>query len=164
MGVIGRLVIHIPDVTPITSLCLFAPTFFSKKISFLIMMLILLLSDFCLHLLFQYPTFGSWTVFTYSGWFAVVWFGFLFANNPTAFRGFYFTCTASFIFWLWTNLGTFFTTHLYIHNLNGFLQCYIAALPFLRNSVMGSIAWSSLLMIFIFYHKNRIKVQAVGFS
>lgn len=161
VGVMGRLVIHIPDVTPITSLCLLSPVVFSKKTSLIILIFILLLSDFCLHCLFHYPIFGLWTIFTYSGWLGVLCLGFLFSNNLNLSRAFYFTCIGSFVFWIWTNLGTWITTNLYSHHFHGLLQCYIAALPFLRNSMVGSIVWTGVLTIFIFQKKYESNLKKI---
>jgi len=151
IGVVGRLIIHIPDVTPLTSLCLLSPTVFSKRQSFFIVFLLLVLSDVCLHFLFHYPVFGSWTVFTYSGWMGVTLLGLLFSKKPTWLRAFSFTITASLIFWIWTNFGTWCATHLYSHNMQGLLDCYIAAIPFLKNSILGSLVWTGVLFFFCNY-------------
>ncbi len=149
IGIIGRCVIHIPDVTPLTTLCLFSSTVFSKRQSCLMLLLILVLSDLCLHYLLPIPAFGSWTIFTYSGWFMTLGLGFLFSKNRTEFSWIYYTVFASFLFWLWTNFGTWITTTLYPHTLQGFCECYIAALPFLRNSVIGSVVWSAGVYIVV---------------
>lgn len=156
VGVVGRLVIHIPDVTPLTSLCLLAPIVFSSRTVFSIILSMLLLSDLGLHYLFHFPIFGMWTVFTYSGWFGVTLLGFLLREKQGFLRIVLFTCSATILFWLWTNLGTFVTTHLYPHHMSGFLQCYIAALPFLKNSLLGSCAWSAMLYYFIFLLNHHI--------
>lgn len=149
MGVVGRLGIHIPDVTPITSLCLFAPTVFSKKNSFLITFIILFLSDLLLHFIFGFAIFGSWTLFTYSGWFFITALGFIFAKQLTLTRSMFFSFYAAIVFWIWTNFGTWCATNLYSHDLNGLWQCYVAALPFLRNSIIGACAWSGVLFFIL---------------
>jgi len=157
IGIIGRLIIHIPDVTPLTSLCLFAPTVFPKRQSFFILFLTLLVSDMCLHFLNHYPVFGSWTLFTYSGWIGIAFFGFIFAKKPSLFRALLFTFYASLIFWIWTNFGTWCTTSIYPHTMQGLLACYIAGIPFLKNSVFGSLAWTSVLIILLHYLPISIK-------
>ena len=163
IGVVGRLIVHIPDVTPLTSLCLLAPTVFSKRQSFLIMLIILLLSDLCLHFLFHYSAFGSWTLFTYSAWFGVIFVGFLLAKKLTLFRALYFTFFASLAFWIWTNFGTWATTTLYSHDLHGLMNCYIAALPFLRNSIVGSCVWTGVLLIHRFFRHDKIHSHIPAF-
>lgn len=155
MGVVGRLVIHIPDLTPITSLCLFSPTIFSKQVSFLITLIILLVSDLLLHLLFGFAILGSWTLFTYSGWIFVTALGFIFSKQITITRTIIFSFYAAIAFWVWTNFGTWCATNLYSHDLSGLRQCYVAALPFLRNSIIGSCMWSGVLLLIL-----RSKVRA----
>jgi len=152
VAVIGRLVIHIPDVTPLTSLCLLAPTVFSKRNSLLIIFCSLLLSDLCLHFIFHYAVLGSWTLFNYSGWSAVVLLGVLFAKKPTVFRALSFTVYGSLIFWVWSDFGTWCTSTLYAHTINGLMDCYIAALPFLRDAITGSLIWTGVLVYPILRH------------
>lgn len=147
IGTIGRFIIHIPDVTPLTSLSLLAPTVFSKRQSLFILCFTLLLSDACLHFLFHYSIFGSWTLFTYSGWIGIVFFGFYFAKQSSLPRALLLTLYASLIFWIWTNFGTWVATTIYPHTLSGLFACYIAAIPFLKNSMLGSLAWTFILMI-----------------
>ena len=118
IGVIGRLIIHIPDVTPLTTLSLFAPLFFSKRFSILIILVTLLLSDLCLHFIFHYAVFGSWTFFTYSGWIAIVCLGFLLSKQFNLFHACTFTLFSSVFFWVWTNFGTFVATHIYAHTFS----------------------------------------------
>lgn len=153
-AIVGRLVIHIPDVTPLTSLCLLAPSVFSKRTALFAMLIILALSDYGLHLLFQYSVFGSWTWFTYSGWLCMIFLGFIFSKNSTLLRALYFTLIGTVIFWLWTNFGTWCTTTLYPHHLTGLFACYTAALPFLKNSVLGSLLWTTVLFTFVFYKRS----------
>src|SRR3990167_2423736 len=138
IGVIGRLVIHIPDVTPLTSLCLLAPTVFSKRNACFIILTILILSDVSLHFLFNY-----------SGWLFVMLLGFLFAKKSTLTRAFMFTLNASLIFWVWSDFGTWCTSSFYPHTLQGLIDCYIAALPFLRNAIVGSLLWTGMLVFMI---------------
>lgn len=146
IGFISRLVIHIPDATPITTLALLAPRFFSLRKSLLMILSILVTSDLCLHFLFQYDVFGSWSFFTYSGWCGVVLLGGVNRIAESAKKMITFAISASFLFWVWTNFGTWCATSLYPHNVAGLAECYYAALPFLRNSIIGAIGWSCVII------------------
>ena len=147
IGIAGRLVIHIPDVTPLSALCLFAPQFFSKRNAILITTVTLLSSDLLLHYFFHYTVFGSWTLFTYSGWLGVVIFGLFLLKNNSFSRTIIFTLFSSLFFWIWTNFGTWCATTIYAHTLFGLQECYIAALPFLRNGVLGALTWTALIQL-----------------
>ena len=164
VGVLGRLIIHIPDVTPLTSLCLLASTVFSKRNAYWIMLSILLLSDFSLHILFHYPVFGLWTVFTYSVWLGIIVFGFLFSKKPTVLRGLWLTFFSAIIFWVWRNFGSWITTNMYAHNMRGLLDFYIAALPFLRNSIVGSCVWTAVIMTLFSTVELRVAREKISLA
>lgn len=155
LGVLGRLVIHVPDATPLTSLFLLAPAVFSKRISLLMTVITLFLSDLALHFIFNFAIFGSWTAFTYSGWIMTTLFGFYYAKRATFSRGIIFSGLSAILFWVWTNFGTWCATTLYAHTLSGLFTCYIAALPFLQNGILGAVVWTS-----IFYFLIRLKINS----
>lgn len=155
-GVFGRLMVHIPNVTPMTSLCLLAPAVFSKRDSFLVITITLLLSDLLLHFLLHYPVLGSWTLFTYSASFLIVAVGFILKNQFTASRAMWLTAYSAVFFWVWTNFGTWCTSMMYAHTAAGLMQCFIAGLPFLRNGLAGSLVWTCVLLLLGHYiiHRN----------
>jgi len=57
------------------------------------------------------------------------------------------------IFFVATNFAVWAFGGLYPHNLEGLAECYIAALPFLRNRIAGDLFWATLL--FGGYHLVR---------
>lgn len=151
IGFISRLIIHTPDATPITTLALLAPRFFSLRQSLLMILSILITSDLGLHLLFQYPIFGSWSFFTYSGWALITLLGNFLSRRTGVLQLLFLSATAAMIFWLWTNLGTWCATSLYPHNMPGLITCYYDALPFLSNNVISAMSWSGAIYIFLCY-------------
>jgi hypothetical protein len=48
-------------------------------------------------------------------------------------------------FFVASNFGVWFAWHMYPKTLSGLAACYVAALPFFRNSVEAELLWSSLL-------------------
>lgn len=144
IAAIGRLVPHLPNVTPLCTLCLFSPIFFSRKVTIYILLASLLISDYTLHLLTGFPFIGSWTIFTDTGWVLAAFASFtLFDKNASLSRYVGLTLFTSFGFWVFTNFGVWcFSNGMYHHNLNGFINCYFAALPFLRDSLFGNCLWT----------------------
>ena len=55
------------------------------------------------------------------------------------------TVGAAIVLFLISNLGVFLFQDLYPRTAAGLMSCYVAAIPFLLNSVLGNIAWSALL-------------------
>lgn len=139
VGVLGRLVPHIPNVTPLISLSLFAGANLSRRAAVLSLFGTLFVSDLGLALLLGYPVFGYWTLFTYTGFMAIVLVG---ASLHCSWKILpVYILSLSFGFWIWTNFGVWLTSSLYAKTLTGLGSCYVAALPFLRNSLIGDLIW-----------------------
>ncbi len=51
----------------------------------------------------------------------------------------------SLIFFVMTNFAVWAFSPLYPHTLQGLIDCYVAALPFLRNTVAGDLVWIGVL-------------------
>lgn len=141
VGVFGRLLPLPPNMTPITSLALFSGTQLPRKVAFLISLLALAVSDIFLARLHGHEIFGLWSIFTYSGFAMIVMAGFWLKSDASAGRTFAALLGSSVFFWLWTNLGVWLVGGIYPMNGQGFVACYVAALPFLRNSMLGDLAW-----------------------
>lgn len=144
---ISRLIPHAPNATLITTSCLLANLFFTRTQSILIMLIALVLSDFGLHLIYNQPAFGEWTLFTYSGWLFVTLVGIKNTQLTNLLKG---SLSAGFGFWAWTNFGTWAGNNgLYTETLNGLTTCYIAGIPFLENTLVASmIAAVAVSLIF----------------
>ena len=145
IAVAGRLLPHPPNVTPITSLCIFAGTQLSRKLSLLITLLALALSDLLLAWLHGYPAFSAESIFTYSGFAVIVLLSSRLSHTPAAKQLFIYVISASLGYWLWTNFGVWLLYADYAKNMTGLITCYTAALPFLRNSLLGDVAWMAII-------------------
>ena len=153
LGVLGRLIPHPPNITPLNNLCLFAGSKLSKALAIMTMLLCIVISDLLLAYFKGYPVFGYWSWFTYSGLIAVVLLGARLGNNHSVYKLLIYVLGSAFGFWLWTNLGAWLLTPYYAKNLMGLISCYIAALPFLGNSLLGDLGW----MVVIFGLYNKLK-------
>ena len=49
------------------------------------------------------------------------------------------------LFFVITNFAVFAGTNLYPHTLSGLGECYVAAIPFYRNQIVGDLAFSGAL-------------------
>lgn len=145
VAILGRIVPHLPNATPLTSLSLLAGVLLTRPKALGVTLFCLLVSDSLLAHLYHYPVLGSWTIFTYSGFVFVVLIGAnLSAQSPLRF----YLITiglVSIAYWLWTNLGVWLLSGIYLHSMNGLFICYAAALPFLRNALCGDLVWMSTL-------------------
>lgn len=145
VGVLGRLVPHIPNITPFTNISLFAGKSFSRLSALLILGFTLVVSDISLALLFGYPVFGYWTLFTYTGSSAITYFGSKLQHSSKKLQLPLFIFLSSIGFWVWTNFGVWLTSGMYPKTLVGLSKCYIVALPFLRNALLGDMIWGGII-------------------
>ena len=62
------------------------------------------------------------------------------------------------MFFLITNFGVW-STGFYGYNLNGFLTCYLLALPFFGYTVISTLIFSTLIETIHKFAKNKIKIS-----
>lgn len=143
IGIIGRLIPHPANMTPLLGVSLLAGSTLPRKYALSTILLILLLSDVLLSIINHYALFGSWSFFTYSGYLLITAIGLkiqkINLNNLKL------VLALSLFYWLWTNFGVWLLSDLYIKSVAGFVACYTAALPFLRNALVGDLLWYLLI-------------------
>lgn len=149
LGVIARLIPHPANVSPMTSISLFGGAKLSRGLAFALTFATLIASDVLLSLVQGHAVFGPWTFFTYSAFAAIIFAGSFLKNHPGALRTVGFLLGSSLFFWLWTNFGIWATGQygLYPRTLEGLVACYMAALPFLRNALLGDMAWGAVFFL-----------------
>jgi hypothetical protein len=144
IGVFGRLIPHPANFTPVTNLCLFSGSKLPKYIALPAMLILLAVSDVLLAYMQGHPIFSSWTLFTYTGFAAMVLLSSGLTSNPTFKRLLAYILGFTLGFWLWTNFGVWLTGY-YPQTAMGLLSCYLAALPFLRNALLGNLVWMVII-------------------
>ena len=137
---VSRVLPHLANFSPLICVALFAGRYFDKRTAVLGLIFTLLISDILLGVVYHYPIFGTWTLFTYTGFLAILALGIRIPSLEQRFiLSFVTLLGSSFGFWVWTNLSSWLT--MYPKDLAGFIACYVAGIPFLQNSVIGTMAW-----------------------
>ncbi len=145
IGVLARIIPHPANFTPVTNLCMFSGSKLPKYIALPAMLLLLAISDFLLAHISGHPFLSSWSLFTYSGFAAMVLISSTkLGNNPSAKKLLTYLLSFSLGFWLWTNFGVWLTGF-YPHTVAGLISCYALALPFLRNALLGNLVWMAVI-------------------
>ena len=162
LGVLGRLIPHPANMTPMSSVALFGGSQLGRKQAFFVTLLSLVVSDILLARLNGHAAFGLWSIFTYSGFAMIVMGGQMLRSSPTAGRTLGYLLGSSFGFWVWTNFGVWMLEGLYPMNGQGLVSCYVAALPFLRNAIVGDLCWG--LALFLSFAGARKLAPKLGFS
>ena len=141
LSVIGRIMPHINNVTPITALALCAGLFFKRWHALVVVLLSLIISDVAVAYSYGYAMFGSWSLFSYSGFLLIALAGSLPSRLPKLNLLLCFSLSSTLGYWIWTNFGTWVATNIYPHTVAGLGACLTAGLPFLRHSAFGDTLW-----------------------
>lgn len=137
IGFTARLVPHPANFTPIVTTALFSGAYLSKKYAFIIPITIMLLTDLFLG-------FNKSTPIVYSCFLVTGLIGLWLKdhNNLTSIFGA--TVSSSLIFYFVTNFNYWYTGALYSRDMSGLISSYIAALPFFKNELAGSLIYTGL--------------------
>jgi hypothetical protein len=90
-------------------------------------------------------------IFTYLGFFAYYLFGKLAKNNQT--KQAVYLPIASLAFFILSNFGSWYFW--YPHTISGLLACYIAALPFYKNTLLSDLTFGYGYIWYKQYLKNK---------
>ena len=145
-AILLRLLPHPWNVTPLGAMFLFSgATFRSRKESLLVPLAALLLSDYAvIHFLYG-GTFGWFSPYTWAGFLLVGLIGWTLRGNMPWARVLVASLAGSVTFFMVSNYGVWAGGKLYAPTLGGLVDCYVAALPFFRNSVFGDLAYAALM-------------------
>jgi hypothetical protein len=151
---LSRFLPHPPNFTPIGGMALFGAAYFSRKyLAFLIPIAAMWLSDLALNNLVYakaYPEFYggfSWfgSVYVYAGFILIVLMGMSLLKKVTPVHLLGASLTASVIFFLITNFGSWLADPLYPKNATGLASAYIAGIPFFWNTLLGDLFYTAVL-------------------
>lgn len=137
LGVVSRLVPHPWNTTPLMAISIFAGTYLSKRWGILLPLITVIASD---AILGWHSTMAfSWLAFTLTGMLA--WW---IRPNPSAGRIFAASIAGSLIFFFVTNFGVWAVGGLYAHTQQGLQACFIAGIPFYRNTLVGDLVFTAV--------------------
>jgi len=134
-----RLIPHPPNMTSIAALALFGGSQFDdKRLAILAPLTALFLSDLVLGFYSIMPL-----VYLSFGLIALIGLGLHSNRHPAWIAGA--AVTSSLVFFTLSNLGVWGIGELYPRTLAGLGECFTAALPFFRNSLIGDVAYVGLM-------------------
>jgi hypothetical protein len=138
-GTAARLIPHPPNFSPIASLALFGgATFASKRSAFLVPLTAMFLSNLVLGFSAMTPViFGSFALITC--------LGFWVRRRQTVWRLAGASAAGAVLFFVLTNFGVWALEGWYPKTPAGLAQCFTAALPFFRNTLLSDLFYSAVL-------------------
>jgi len=147
--IITRIIPHPPNFTPLIAVALFSGVYFKKRFSFLIPLSIYIISDLILGV--SDVSLFCWIIIVF-----IYFLGVLLEKNYSFLNSLLFSFLSSILFFLITNFGVWLMGW-YPQNWQGLMQCYIAALPFFRNTLISAILYTAVL---IGGHEFLLKLKA----
>lgn len=134
-----RLLPHPPNVAPISALALFGAVYLPKKYAFIMPVTALFLSDLLIGF------YGITMVFVYGSFLLTGILGLWLKNHKNILTIFSVSLISSSLFFVITNFGVWVSpTSWYSRDFQGLINCYIAAIPFFKNTLMGDLFYVSL--------------------
>lgn len=136
---LSRLLPHPANVTPVTALALFGAVYLDRRSAFLVPLAAMFLSDLFLG-------FHSDMLWVYGSFALIVMIGFWLRGHRSVTATIGASLAGSVVFYLLTNFGMWAVTpSLYPHTFNGLVECYVAGIPFFRNTLIGDLAYVGVL-------------------
>ena len=134
-AVLSRLLPHPPNIAPITALALFGGVYLDKKQTFIVPLIAMLVSDY-------FIGFYSGMVWIYASFVAIGFIGLWLRNHHNVTTTIGATLAGSVLFFVVTNFGVWISSQVtYHHTVNGLIECYVAAIPFFRNTLIGDVVY-----------------------
>lgn len=147
-GILYRLVPHLPNFSPVGAIALFSGFYFSKKVSWLLPVSIMIMSDVVLG-------FHSTSLYVYVGFIFASILGIFLKNSHKPVDILLGSVVSSLLFYLLTNFGVWQATSMYPKSIAGLYESYLMAIPFLRNTLASDIFYNSLFFGAYYLIKNK---------
>lgn len=159
-AILLRLLPHPWNVTPLGAMFLFSgATFRSRAESLAVPLAALLLSDYAVIHFVYGGHYGWFSPYTWGGFVIAGLIGWILRQKITLARVVTTSIAASLSFFLISNFGVWVAGRLYPFSMSGLTACYVAALPFFRNSMLGDLAYTAVM--FGSYHFLRHRQMAL---
>ena len=145
-AIVLRLLPHPWNLTPLGAMFLFSgATFRNKRDSLLVPLAALMISDYAvIHFLYG-GRYAWFTPYTWTGFLLVGLIGWTLRRKLSVAGVLGASLAGSVVFFLVSNFGVWMGWKLYPATAAGLIDCYVAALPFFRNTVIGDLIYAGLM-------------------
>lgn|SRR5574341_1627611 len=140
IGVLARLIPHPVNFAPILAIALFGGTYLNKKTALWVPLAALFISDLFL---------GTYSpllmLFVYASSLLSGVLGLWLRNHKNVANIAGTSLVSAVIFYLLSNFGVWLMPSGYSHDWGGLVECYVLALPFLKNTVASNLIYTVVL-------------------
>lgn len=149
LAIIGRLLPHLPNFTPLGGATLFGGAKLNRPWNYLLPLCVLLATDWWLG-------FHQTMPYVYGSFLLIVWLGeCLVGSTRSLGRIAGVSALGSIFFFLITNFGVWQTGQLYPHTFAGLISAYTMGLPFLRGTLLGDVLFATGFFAVYQWAENR---------
>lgn len=152
LAAFSRLLPHPPNFAPIGGMALFGAAYYTRKgWAYLVPIVAMWISDLVLNNVVyaeyfnRFVWFYSGSLFTYGAFALIVLMGTFTLRKVHVPQLLFSALGASIIFFLVSNFGVWISTNMYPRTWEGLTTCYIAGLPFFKNTLLGDLVYSATL-------------------
>ena len=139
--IFSRLIPHPPNFTPIIAVAIMSGYLFKNLyLSISVLFFSMIVGD-------MFIGFYSNMFFVYFPLFIITYFCFFKNNKINAKNLFIYGVSSSLIFFIISNFGVWLSGGMYEKNIAGLINCYIMAVPFLKNTIISTVLFSYLSFI-----------------
>lgn len=165
-----RLMPHPSNLVPVGAASLFAGAYFGSTLfAFAVPLLSLWISDMILNNFIYQQYFPEFTLF-YDGFYwqylsfvAIVLIGILIKKHIKVSNIILASLSGSLLFFVVTNFGVWFSSNMYPHSLVGLGACYVAAIPFFVQTLIGDLVFCGVIFgIFEYLKMQKPSVFALN--
>jgi len=135
-GILLRFAGHAPNFTPVAAIALFSGVYLSKKYAFIVPLALMIISDIFLGM-------HNVVIFTWGGFVLTTFLGLWLKNKKTVLGVTSASVISSLLFYIVSNFGVWLMGW-YPRTLQGLLDCYIMAVPFLRNFTLATLMYAGI--------------------
>ncbi len=141
--ILSRLLPHLDNFTPIVAASLFGGAYFSNRgIAFFVPLCAMLISDIVLELFTPMRGIHSLMPVVYSCFAFFVLLGIWLRRYRAFYAPWLMAILASTLFFITTNFAVWAGSSLYPPTLEGLITCYIVAVPFYGNQLVGNLFYT----------------------
>ena len=138
IGIVSRLVPHLPNATAVGAIALFSCAKLGLKKAFTITLVTMLVSD-----VFRGLHTTMWA--TYGALFVTIVLGNSLLKKQSILTVSAVTLLSSFLFYLITNFAVWMSPQfMYPKTMSGLVECYVMGLPFFKNTLLGDFTYSGI--------------------
>lgn len=139
IGAISRIIPHPANFAPITAMALLGGVYLNKKQALTLPILAMILSDLFIgfdSIPMRLSIYGSFLI--------SVLIGFWIKNHKSTKNIVFASLFSSILFFVITNFAVWAFGTMYLKNLTGLGECYLLAVPFFRNTVLGDLTYTTV--------------------